>query len=119
LIEWQQIVLGSMADLGRPKILTRCKSRDNEYDFGPTRMDHETPKPGGSSYMMRRCGDGGFEVIWAIINDGARAYKGIIPADRWTEPYMPREELLRQVDEGVVFWGYEETGTLAAVMGIQ
>jgi hypothetical protein len=32
---------------------------------------------------------------------------------------MPREELLRQVDEGVVFWGYEETGTLAAVMGIQ
>ena len=69
--------------------------------------------------MMRRCDDGDFELIWAIINDGARAYKGIIPADGWTEPYMSREELRRQIDEGVVFWGYEETGTLAAVMGIQ
>ena len=122
-----------MADLWRPKILTRCKfipvletgitrfctSRDNEYDFGPTRMDHETPKPEGSASMMRRCDDGDFEVIWAIINDGARAYKGMIPADRWTEPYMSREELRRQIDEGVVFWGYEETGTLVAVMGIQ
>jgi hypothetical protein len=69
--------------------------------------------------MMRRCGDGDFEVIWAIINDAAMAYKGIIPADRWTEPYMPREELSRQIDERVLFWGYEETGTLLAVMGIQ
>lgn len=38
--------------------------------------------------MIRRCDDRDFELIWAIINDGAQAYKGIIPADRWTEPYM-------------------------------
>jgi GNAT superfamily N-acetyltransferase len=69
--------------------------------------------------MIRRCDDRDFDLIWAIINDGARAYKGIIPADRWTEPYMSHEQLRRQIDEGVVFWGYEETGTLAAVMGIQ
>src|ERR1700737_4732510 len=69
--------------------------------------------------MMRRCDDGDFELICAIINDGAKAYKGTIPADRWTEPYMSREELRRQIDEGVVFWGYEESGTLEAVMGIQ
>src|SRR5580704_1620491 len=69
--------------------------------------------------MMRCCDDRDFELIWAIINDGAQAYKGIIPADRWTEPYMSREELRRQIDAGVVFWGYEESGTLAAVMGIQ
>jgi GNAT superfamily N-acetyltransferase len=69
--------------------------------------------------MMRRCDDRDFELIWAIINDGAKAYKGIIPADRWTEPYISCEELQRQIDEGIVFWGYEETGTLAAVMGIQ
>jgi N-acetylglutamate synthase-like GNAT family acetyltransferase len=69
--------------------------------------------------MIRRCDDRDFELICAIINDGARAYKGIIPADRWTEPYMSREELRRQIAEGVVFWGYEESGTLAAVMGIQ
>ena len=69
--------------------------------------------------MIRRCHDHDFELIWTIINDGAQAYKGIIPADRWTEPYMSQEELRIQIDEGVVFWGYEETGTLLAVMGIQ
>jgi N-acetylglutamate synthase-like GNAT family acetyltransferase len=69
--------------------------------------------------MIRRCDDRDFELIWTIINDGAQAYKGIIPADRWREPYMSSEELWRQIDEGVVFWGYEEAGTLAGVMGIQ
>ena len=38
--------------------------------------------------MIRRCDNRDFELIWAIINDGSQAYKGIIPADRWTEPYM-------------------------------
>ena len=69
--------------------------------------------------MIRRCDDRDFELIWAIINDGAQAYKGIIPADCWTEPYMSREKLGRELDEGVVFWGYEENGTLVGVMGIQ
>jgi GNAT superfamily N-acetyltransferase len=69
--------------------------------------------------MIRRCDDRAFELIWAIINDGAQAYKGIIPTDRWTEPYMSREKLQHEIDEGVVFWGYEEAGTLAGVMGIQ
>jgi hypothetical protein len=45
--------------------------------------------------MMRPSDDGDFELIWAIINDGAKAYKRTIPADRWTEPYMSREELRR------------------------
>ena len=69
--------------------------------------------------MIRRCDDRDFDLIWAIINDGARAYKGIIPADCWTEPYMSREKLQREIDDGVVFWGYEEAGTLAGVMGLQ
>jgi len=69
--------------------------------------------------MIRRCSDLDFELIWAIINDGAQAYKGIIPADRWTEPYMSREKLQHELDEGVVFWGYEESGTLIGVMGLQ
>ncbi len=43
--------------------------------------------------MIRRCEEGDFEAIWAIVNDGAIAYKDVIPADRWHEPYMPREEL--------------------------
>jgi len=69
--------------------------------------------------MIRRCDDRDFELIWAIINDGAQAYKGIIPADRWTEPYMSQEKLRHEIEDGVVFWGYEESGTLAAVMGLQ
>jgi N-acetylglutamate synthase-like GNAT family acetyltransferase len=69
--------------------------------------------------MIRRCGERDFELIWTIINDGAQAYKGTIPADRWTEPYMSREKLQDEIDEGVVFWGYEEAGVLVGVMGIQ
>ncbi len=68
--------------------------------------------------MIRRCQPQDFEQIWAIINDGAHAYKGIIPADRWTEPYMSREKLQHEINDGVVFWG-DDSGTLAGVMGIQ
>lgn len=69
--------------------------------------------------MIRRCDSREFETIYAIINDAAQAYKGIIPADRWKEPYMSRDELRREMNEGVVFWGYEEQGELVGVMGIQ
>jgi N-acetylglutamate synthase-like GNAT family acetyltransferase len=69
--------------------------------------------------MIRQCTDGDFEVIHAIINDAARKYKGIIPADRWKVPYMSAAELRHEIDEGVVFWGFEEDGKLVGVMGIQ
>jgi len=69
--------------------------------------------------MIRRCDDRDFDVIWAIVNDGAQAYKGVIPSDRWTEPYMSAEKLRHEIDDGIVFWGYEEAGTLVGVMGIQ
>ncbi len=69
--------------------------------------------------MIRRCDERDFELIWDIINDGAQAYKGIIPEDRWAEPYMSREKLQHEIAEGIVFWGYEETGTLVGVIGLQ
>ena len=69
--------------------------------------------------MIGRCEDSDFETIWAIINDGAQAYRGVIPADRWTEPYMSREELRHEIEAGVEFWGYEYSGMLVGVMGIQ
>ena len=69
--------------------------------------------------MIRRCDDRDFELIWAIINDGACAYKGIIPEDCWTEPYMSKNELRHEIDGGVAFWGYEESGKLIGVMGFQ
>jgi N-acetylglutamate synthase-like GNAT family acetyltransferase len=69
--------------------------------------------------MIRLCRDDDFESIYEIVNDAAIAYKGVIPADRWHEPYMPREELQHEIDDGVQFWGYEENGELVGVMGIQ
>lgn len=69
--------------------------------------------------MIRRCDSNDFEAIYAIINDAAKAYKGIIPEDRWKEPYMDRGYLQHEIDDGVVFWAYEEDGKLIGVMGIQ
>ena len=68
---------------------------------------------------IRRCRDDQRGEILAIINSAAEAYRGVIPADRWHEPYMPRAELDREVAAGVVFWGCEEEGALAGVMGLQ
>ncbi len=69
--------------------------------------------------MVRRCEENDFKAIYSIVNDAAEAYRGIIPADRWKEPYMPEEELRHEINEGVLFWGYEEAGELVGVMGIQ
>src|ERR1700742_2740598 len=69
--------------------------------------------------MIRRCNQDDFERILTVVNDGAQAYKGVIPADCWTEPYMSRDELQHEVDAGVAFWGYEEAGALLGVMGLQ
>jgi len=69
--------------------------------------------------MIRRCEEKEFDAICEVVNDAARAYEGVIPADRWKEPYMPKEELRHEIDDGVVFWGYEEDGELVGVMGIQ
>jgi len=60
-----------------------------------------------------------FDAIFAIVNSAAQAYRGVIPADRWHEPYMPRAELDREIAQGVEFWVAEERGKLQGVMGIQ
>ena len=57
--------------------------------------------------------------ILAIVNAAAEAYRGVIPADRWHDPYMPAAELDAEIAAGVVFWGHEEDGALTGVMGIQ
>jgi GNAT superfamily N-acetyltransferase len=57
--------------------------------------------------------------MYAVINDAAQAYRGVIPDDRWHEPYMPMEELEAEIRNRVVFWCLEEDGHLIGVMGIQ
>ena len=68
---------------------------------------------------IRLCRDDERPQILAIVNAAAEAYRGVIPADRWHEPYMSDTELDRELDDGVVFWGHEVDGELVGVMGIQ
>ena len=70
--------------------------------------------------MVRGCTADDFDCILGIINDAATAYRGIIPDDRWKEPYMPAEELAEEIAAGIEFDGYEIAGTgLVGVMGVQ
>jgi N-acetylglutamate synthase-like GNAT family acetyltransferase len=69
--------------------------------------------------MIRKSSEADFAAMLAIINAAAQAYRGVIPADRWHEPYMAADELAREIADGIVFWVAEEDGRLAAVMGIQ
>jgi GNAT superfamily N-acetyltransferase len=68
---------------------------------------------------IRPCRDDEREAILAIVNVAAEAYRGVIPADRWHEPYMSSSELDSEIRAGVVFWGYEADGELIGIMGIQ
>ena len=69
--------------------------------------------------MIVKCEQKDFNDIYEIINDAASAYRGIIPADRWHEPYMTKDELKKQMDDGVQFWKYTEEDNIIGVMGIQ
>ena len=69
--------------------------------------------------MIRRCDDGDLPAIEAIVNEAAAAYRGVIPADCWHEPYMTRAQLVDEIARGVRFWGFEEEGELVGVMGLQ
>ena len=68
---------------------------------------------------IRRCGDDEREAILGIVNAAAEAYRGVIPADRWHEPYMSASELGGEIAAGVEFWGCEVDGALVGIMGIQ
>jgi GNAT superfamily N-acetyltransferase len=69
--------------------------------------------------MIRPCNDNDRDAIFTIINDAAQAYRGVIPPDRWHDPYMSRDQLSAEIADGVAFWGCERDGALAGVMGIQ
>jgi len=68
---------------------------------------------------VRRSTDTDFEIILAIINDAAQAYRGAIPDDRWHEPYMSAEELRKEISGGVEFWVAGQAGLIEGVMGMQ
>jgi N-acetylglutamate synthase-like GNAT family acetyltransferase len=69
--------------------------------------------------VIRSCASSDLAAIGEIINDAAVAYRGVIPDDRWHEPYMSSSDLQREIAAGVQFWGFEEDGRLVGVMGLQ
>src|SRR6185437_7184395 len=69
--------------------------------------------------IIRPCRGDERDTVLRIVNAAAEAYRGVIPADRWQEPYMPGDELDAEIAAGVAFWGYEADGVLVGVMGIQ
>jgi GNAT superfamily N-acetyltransferase len=68
---------------------------------------------------IRPCRDDERGAILAIVNAAAEAYRGVIPDDRWHEPYMDLPELDGEIADGVAFWGHQADGALTGVMGIQ
>jgi N-acetylglutamate synthase-like GNAT family acetyltransferase len=74
---------------------------------------------GTTTMLIRRSVAADLPAMLTIINDAARAYRGVIPTDRWHEPYMSADELTQEIADGVVFWVAEQEGRLSAVMGIQ
>ena len=69
--------------------------------------------------MIRKLSPSDLDSILRVINNAARAYKGLIPDDLWKEPYMSSEELRHEINSGVEFYGWFENDILLGVMGIQ
>jgi N-acetylglutamate synthase-like GNAT family acetyltransferase len=69
--------------------------------------------------QIRRSEETDRVAMLAVINDAAQAYRGVIPGDRWRDPYMPKDELLREIEDDINFWVAEDEGRVLGVMGIQ
>jgi GNAT superfamily N-acetyltransferase len=57
-------------------------------------------------------------IICEVINKAASAYWGIIPEDCYHEPYMPEQELLRELQR-IIFFGWREKDRIVGVIGFQ
>ena len=68
---------------------------------------------------IRDLNDTHIPAILAVVNDGAEAYRGVIPADRWRDPYMAEDELRSEMAAGVAFLGEFDGDALIGVMGLQ
>lgn len=69
--------------------------------------------------VIRKSREADLAAMLAIVNAAAQAYRGVIPADQWREPYMPRDELENEIAHGIIFWVAEEGASLLGIMGIQ
>jgi GNAT superfamily N-acetyltransferase len=68
--------------------------------------------------MICKCQASDTQRIYFIINEAAKAYDGVIPADRYHQPYMSMSELEEEMKR-MAFFGWEASGGLVGVMGIE
>jgi len=68
--------------------------------------------------MIRQCQPEDIESIFTVVNDAAKAYQGVIPPDCYHEPYMPIDELSREMQQ-MSFLGWWSERQLVGVMGFQ
>jgi len=68
--------------------------------------------------MIRECQPADIDRIYFIINKAAKIYENVIPADRYHKPYMPMEELKREMKR-MTFFGWEVNGELVGVIGFE
>lgn len=101
--------------MGRPQSPLPIASQATEASFPKTRLG----LPPSMADVIRACTNQDLEGILDVINDAAQAYKGVIPEDRFKDPYMPRRELRQEIEDEVRFWGFEQDGQLVGVMGLQ
>jgi N-acetylglutamate synthase-like GNAT family acetyltransferase len=69
--------------------------------------------------LIRQSEAADLPAICELVNAAAQVYRGVIPSDCWHDPYMPRDELERELGQGITFWVAEEAERLTGVMGIQ
>ena len=58
---------------------------------------------------LRPIRDDELDEVLAIVNAAAEAYRGVIPEDRWHDPYMSAAELGRETAAGVASGGSRTT----------
>ncbi|MBI3009304.1 MAG: GNAT family N-acetyltransferase [Candidatus Omnitrophica bacterium] len=68
--------------------------------------------------MLRQCQSTDSNQIYFIINESARAYEGVIPADCYHQPYMSQDELKQEM-ERITFSGWAVNGELVGVAGLE
>ena len=68
--------------------------------------------------MIRECQPDDANRIYSIINEAAGAYRGAIPSDCYHQPYMPMDELAREMKR-MAFFGWEANGELTGIMGFE
>ena len=69
--------------------------------------------------VIRKIRAGDVSGALTIVNEAAKAYRGVISADCWRDPYMQADALEHEMADGVDFWVAEQDGCAVAVMGIQ